>query len=86
MQHIVGKIQGYDVIYIPERDMLFCKNTSISYPLMEKIIVRDSNQRTYVEKKQLQITKDNGAISLGCLMTTKSNCLKIRDNVKKVRK
>lgn len=85
MQHIVGFIEGHDVIYVPERNMLFCKNTAISYPLIERIIVKDKNQRTYVEEKKLQVTKDNGVISLGCLTTTMSNCLKIRNNIKKIK-
>lgn len=27
MRQIVGNIQGYDVIYVPEKKILFCKNT-----------------------------------------------------------
>lgn len=31
MRQTVGNIQGYDVIYIPEKRILFCKNMAVPY-------------------------------------------------------
>lgn len=83
-QERVGTIQGHDVIYVPERDQIFCKNTAVSFPLIERI-VRGSTMRETIPEKELTITKDNGIVSLGCLTTTMENCLEIRKNVNKLK-
>lgn len=44
----VGEIQGHDVIYVPEKDVIFCKNTTLSFPLIERIIVKSSMDRTNI--------------------------------------
>lgn len=82
MQHKVGEIQGHDVIYIPERNQIFCKNTAVNYSLIERI-VRGSTIREKIPEKDLTITKDQGIVTLGCLTTTMENCLSIRKNVNK---
>ena len=29
-EHIVGEVEGYPVIYIEEKDTIFCKNTAVT--------------------------------------------------------
>lgn len=82
---VVGKIQNHDVIYVAERDQIFCKNTSVNYPLIERL-VRSGMSRESIPEKKLTITKDNGVVSLGCLTTTMENLLNIRKNVLKIKK
>lgn len=78
----VGEIQGYDVIYIPSKDVIFCKNTAIKFSIIEKIICSNL-ERSEILGKNLTIIKDNGTVSLGCLTTTMANCLDIRKRVRK---
>ena len=78
----VGEIQGHDVIYIPSKDVIFCKNTAIKFSIIEKII-RSNLERSEIPEKNLTIIKDNGIVSLGCLTTTMTNCLNIRKRVRK---
>lgn len=78
----VGEIQGYDVIYIPEKDVIFCKNTVVKYSVIRKI-VKGSSSRDEIPEKELVITKDNSTIHFGCLTTTISNCNEIAKNVAK---
>ena len=78
----VGEIQGHDVIYIPSKDVIFCKNTAIKFSIIEKII-RSNLERCKIPEKNLTIIKDNGTVSLGCLTTTMANCLDIRKRVRK---
>lgn len=85
MQVKVGEIQGYDVIYIPEKDSIFCKNTIIKYQVIRHI-VKGSNLRAEIPEKKLVITKSGCIISLGCLTTSMSNCGDIMKNVSKYKK
>jgi hypothetical protein len=80
MQIKVGEIEGYDVIYVPEKDQVFCKNTMVSFPVIEAII-RSNLIREEISEKNLVITKNLGIVTLGCLTTTMNNCLKIRHSV-----
>lgn len=84
MQHKVGSIGGHDVIYVPERNQIFCKNTAVDYSLIERII-RGNTMRETIPEKDLTITKDMGIVTLGCLTTTMENCLSIRKNVNKLK-
>ena len=77
----VGEIQGHDVIYIPSKDVIFCKNTAIKFSIIEKII-RSNLERGEIPEKNLTIIKDNGSVSLGCLTTAMANCLDIRKRVR----
>lgn len=80
----VGEIQNYDVFYIQEKDIIFCKNTALSFPLIERII-RGSVDRTSIPEKELTIIKDDNIVHLGCLTTTMQNCLNIRKQVNKLK-
>ena len=82
---VVGTIQGQDVIYVPEKDQIFCKNTAVNYSLIERLI-RFGMDRESIPEKNLVITKDSGLIHLGCLTTTMENLLNIRSQVLKVKK
>lgn len=83
--HKVGEIQGYDVLYVPERNQIFCKNTAVNFSLIERII-RGSTIRESIPEKELTITKEGSVVTLGCLTTTMKNCLSIRQNVNKINK
>lgn len=78
----VGEIQGHNVIYIPSKDVIFCKNTAVKFSVIEEII-RSNLERSEIPEKNLTIIKDNGIVSLGCLTTTMTNCLNIRKRVRK---
>lgn len=80
----VGTIEGYDVIYIAERDALYCKNTAVPFKAIERII-KGSLDRGEIPEKNLIVTKDNGTVTLGCLTTTMENCLNIRHSVYKIK-
>lgn len=84
MKNVVGNIQGHDVIYIPERNQIFCKNTAVNFSTIERII-RGSTMRETIPEKDLTITKDMGIVTLGCLTTTMENCLSIRRKVNKLK-
>lgn len=84
MPEKVGEIQGHDVLYVPERNQIFCKNTAVNYSLIERI-VRGNSMRATIPEKTLTITKDMGIVTLGCLTTTMENCLNIRKNVNKLK-
>lgn len=84
MKTVVGNIEGYDVIYVEERDALYCKNTAVPFLAIERII-RGNLDRGEIPEKKLIVTKDNGAVSLGCLTTTMENCLAIRRSVNKIK-
>lgn len=83
MERVVGVIGNYNVIYVPEKDTIFCKNTAIKFPIIEHIITRSHNERDEIPEKSLTITKTNDIVQLGCLTTTMDNCLSIRRNVNK---
>lgn len=36
-EHIVGEVEGYPVIYIEEKDTIFCKNTAVKYSLLKRL-------------------------------------------------
>lgn len=80
MRMQVGKIEGHDVLYIPEKHIVFCKNTAVLVPLMEDILDSSTSRHT-IPDKNLTITKHNGVIKLGCLCTTESNLFKIRKTI-----
>lgn len=84
MKHVVGEIDGHDVIYIPEKDVIFCKNTTLSFPLIERIL-KSKQERTSIPEKNLTVILDNGVVTLGCLTTTMENCLEIRQKVNKLK-
>jgi len=77
----VGKIEDWPVQYIPERRMLFCKNTAISLDKIE-LMLRSSLSRERDEAKNLTIVKLNNVVQFGCLTTTLDNVENIRKQIK----
>lgn len=77
----VGEIQGHPVMYVPEKDVIFCKNTTVHYNTIRAAIYKSKLDREDIENGKLTITKDNGIITLGCLVTTIDNISSIRDAI-----
>lgn len=38
MRKVVGSIDGYDVIYVEGKNVIFCKNTALPYPLIKVLL------------------------------------------------
>lgn len=83
MSNIVGNIQGYDVIYIPERDCIFCKNTMVPFQAIKRCL--SNIDRFEIEEKNLTVRVYNTTIEFGCLTTTRDNCKDIQRQVNKVK-
>lgn len=80
MSEKVGEIQGYDVLYVKEKDMVFCKNT-VCKVLDLKALVDSSRDRELLEEKDLSIVKSGSSINFGCLVTTLQNVRAIERNI-----
>ena len=83
-EFIVGNIEGYDVIYILEKDILFCKNTTMPYKVMKSALLDDPLDRLEL-KKDLVMTKEGEIIRLACLTTNIKNCIEINKQIKKIK-
>lgn len=83
-QEIVGSIEGNDVVYIPEKDILFCKNTTIPYKQMKYVLFEQHKERV-VLKKDLMFSLSENIVTLGCLTTTLENCENINKKIKKIK-
>lgn len=44
-EHIVGEVEGYPVIYIEEKDTIFCKNTAVKYSLLKDYMIVLSQEK-----------------------------------------
>lgn len=80
----VGEIQGYDVLYIPEKDMVFCKNTAVKLSILDRI-VKDSKDIGEIPEKNLTIIKDNGTLTFGCLTTTHDAYKQMKKEINKLK-
>lgn len=78
----VGNIQGYDVLYIPEKDFVFCKNTVLPLFIM-KDALRNGLDRVEVAEKNLVILFNENTVDMGCLSTTKENLRNIAKEINK---
>lgn len=76
----VGKIEGYPVLYLPERDLVFCKNTVLPFKKMQSIL-HSSRSKHEIPEKQLSITKLDSTVTLGCLITPEYNLRKIEKEI-----
>jgi hypothetical protein len=81
----VGTIEGWPVEYIPEKDIVFCKNTAVPLKVIERMLASSLDREVY-EKKNLSIVKLEGVIYFGCLTTSTSNVREIKENIKKINK
>lgn len=84
MQVNVGQIEDQEVIYIPEKDVIFCKNTVVPYNVI-RLLLKSSSSREELPEKNLVITKNSSNVSLGCLNTTMSNIWTIDKNIKNIK-
>lgn len=82
-RHIVGNIEGHDIYYIPEKDLVFCKNTIIPY-LLAKESYNSSLTRKQL-KDDLYYTTDGYNITFGCLETTKPEFKQFIKNIEKIK-
>ena len=76
-EHIVGEVEGYPVIYIEEKDTIFCKNTAVKYSLLKRLY--DSPfSREKIEEKSLTITKEEhfGVREVSLILNVKESTLK----------
>lgn len=80
----VGRIDGYDVLYLPEKDYLFCKNTVVTLEAMRSIIT-ECKDRYVIPEKNLTIFISNNEIQFGCLTTTIDNCKNIYKTIKNLK-
>ena len=78
--HFFVFLEEYDII----SNVIFCKNTAVKFPIIERII-RNKEDKGEIPEKNLTITKDNGIVHLGCLTTTMENCLNIRRRISKLK-
>ena len=76
----VGEIQGFPVYYIPDKRLLFCKNTIVPLDKMKEVLDSGLN-RHRIERSKLTITKFDNIIELGCLTTTITNLNIIRKKI-----
>lgn len=77
----VGEIEGWPVLYNPEKQRLFCKNTSISLDIIEQML-KSPLSRERNEEKNLTVIKMNNVVHLSCLTTTTANISNIRKSIK----
>lgn len=82
---VVGEIQGYEVIYTPEKDLVFCKNTALPLKIMLKALKGDTD-RIEVPEKNLTIKISESTIDMGCLTSTKENLENIRKKISKLKR
>ena len=76
----VGRIEDYPVIYVPEKKLVFCKNTIVPLDEMKKIL-HSGTSKHRIERANLPITKFANTIELGCLTTTISNLKEIEKQI-----
>lgn len=82
-KHVVGNINGYDVIYGIEKDIVFCKNTCVSYKIL-KDTFKGSLNRVQL-KDDLYFIKDDFIITLGCLSLTSAEYKQIINKIEKIK-
>lgn len=80
MRKVIGNIQGYDVIYVPEKQILFCKNTAVPYNLLREAVYGNL-ERYNIPQKNLVVRKDSSIIEFGCLRTTIEHAKEILANI-----
>lgn len=86
MSVVVGEIQGYPVQYVPEKDMVFCKNTVCKVKDIERLVYKSPMEREYLAEKDLSIVKLEKTVQFGCLSTSLDNVSAIRDAIRAIRR
>ena len=84
-EFIVGKIQDHDVIYVPEKDILFCKNTTMPYSVMRLALIDSPVDRLELKSDLVMTRGENGVIQMACLTTNIENIKEINKQIKKIK-
>ena len=82
-KHIIGSIEGHNVIYIEEKDIVFCKNTAMSYATLKRVFKNALTRQQL--KEDLYYTTDGFNITLGCLSTNKREYQEFIKNIEKIK-
>ena len=83
-KYVVGNINGYDVIYGVEKDIVFCKNTTMPYSILKRAFKNTLTRQQL--KEDLYYTTDGFNITLGCLSTNKREYQEFIKNIEKNKK
>ena len=78
----IGYIEDYPVLYLPEKDLIFCKNTIVPYEVLLNAFNSGIDRIEYKEKNLVMYFLKN-EITLGCLKTSTEN---FRDMIKTIKK
>ena len=78
----VGQIEEYPVLYLPEKDLLYCKKVVFPYKTLEEALINSTLERIEL-KEDFIITKKGGLVQLACLTTSISNIKLINKTIKK---
>lgn len=78
----IGYIEDYPVLYLPEKDLIFCKNTIVPYEVLLNAFNSGIDRIEYEEKNLVMYFLKN-EITLGCLKTNPEN---FRDMIKTIKK
>ena len=78
----VGQIEEYPVLYIPEKDLLYCKKVVFPYKTLEEALINSTLERIEL-REDLIITKKDSSVQLACLTTSISNIKLIHKTIKK---
>ena len=78
----VGQIEEYPVLYIPEKDLLYCKKVVFPYKTLEEALINSTLERIEL-KEDFIITKKDGLVQLACQNTNISNIKLINKTIKK---
>lgn len=81
----IGTIQGYPVLYLPERDLVFCKNTIVPYQVLYDAYNSGIDRVEYKEKN-LIMNFFSHEIILGCLTTNVEDFQKMIKTIKKIKR
>lgn len=85
LQVKVGEIQGHDVLYIPEKDIVFCKNTTLPLPKVLETL-RSPLDRVEIPNKNMVVLLSESRIEFGCLTTDRENIKSIYKQIQKIKK
>lgn len=81
---VVGQIEEYDVLYVIEKDLIFCKNTAIPFEKIKSLIKSSIDRESL--KSDLVYTRRGSTITLGCLITDIGNCHQIIKTVNNIKR
>lgn len=82
-KHVIGSIEGHNVIYVEEKDIVFCKNTTVPYSILKRVFKNTLTKQQL--KEDLYYTTDGFNITLGCLSTNKREYQEFIKNIEKIK-